>query len=120
MVWSAEGPVLDQGKNAWLLNSLGWTFKVMIFSDADELTREQQQGLKDLTKDHVPVESIFIGKKSQDNGTCLSDVKGLAAQRYGISRAGVYLIRPDQYVAARWAELDIGKIRDAVQCAIGN
>jgi len=41
------------------------------------------------------------------------------AERYGVGNGGVYLIRPDQYVAGRWYDLDVDKIKQAVQRSIG-
>ncbi|MCC5999984.1 MAG: FAD-dependent oxidoreductase [Pararhodobacter sp.] len=43
----------------------------------------------------------------------------LRARYLGDAPAAVYLIRPDQHVAARWAGWDEGAVRDAVARAIG-
>ncbi|MEM9523529.1 MAG: FAD-dependent monooxygenase, partial [Pseudomonadota bacterium] len=45
---------------------------------------------------------------------------GRLAQRYlGSARSGLYLIRPDQHVAARWADFDERAVRRALRRAIG-
>ncbi len=42
------------------------------------------------------------------------------AERYlGRNTSAIYLIRPDQHVAARWAEFDNDAVRNAVQRALG-
>ncbi|NOX70841.1 MAG: FAD-dependent oxidoreductase [Gammaproteobacteria bacterium] len=116
-----DAPVMCGNKRSWLLNHLGWEFKVLIFSGAGQFTVEQQQELKSLANDDIPVSCIFVSEDALAGETVLTDVQGLAAERYGIGAGGgVYLIRPDQHVAARWRELDSGKIRDAVQRATGN
>ncbi len=115
-----DAPVLDGSNASWLLDYLGWEFKALIFSDAGPLAPEQLQGLKALAGDDVPIFSIFVGGNAPAGEVSLTDVKGLVAERYGISAGGMYLIRPDQYVAARWSEVDVTKLRDAVQRATGN
>jgi 3-(3-hydroxy-phenyl)propionate hydroxylase len=45
---------------------------------------------------------------------------GPIAERYlGEAPSAVYLIRPDQHVAARWAHFDADAVRAALRCAIG-
>ena len=44
----------------------------------------------------------------------LEDPRGIAAQRYDAKPGTVYLLRPDQHVAARWRALDAAKVRAAV------
>jgi 3-(3-hydroxy-phenyl)propionate hydroxylase len=47
------------------------------------------------------------------------DPEGLLRERYlGQASAAVYLIRPDQHVAARWASAETGDIAAALRCAI--
>lgn len=128
-IWSAgvppgtnciDAPVLQQGKTQWLLNSLGWMFKLLIFVDTDYVSQEQYQVLASLENSEIPISCIFISQAAISGVDTMIDIKGLAAQRYGISKTGVYLIRPDQYVAARWHHIDINKIRNAVQRSIGH
>ncbi|MEM1273357.1 MAG: FAD-dependent oxidoreductase [Pseudomonadota bacterium] len=46
--------------------------------------------------------------------------RGELAERYlGAAPQGVYLIRPDQHIAARWPRFDIGAVRAALGIAIG-
>ena len=47
-------------------------------------------------------------------GADLRDPEGLLEQRFDARRGTVYLIRPDQHVAARWRAFDIGKIQAAL------
>lgn len=49
-----------------------------------------------------------------------SDPSGALAERYlGGAEAAVYLIRPDQHVAARWPSYDAACVRDALHKACG-
>ena len=47
-------------------------------------------------------------------GRDLADVDGLLTQRYDGRPGTVYLIRPDQHVAARWRAFDAAAIRAAL------
>jgi 3-(3-hydroxy-phenyl)propionate hydroxylase len=52
--------------------------------------------------------------------TIADDPSGALAQRYlGAAPAGVYLIRPDQHIVARWPQFDAVAVRSALRRAIG-
>ena len=70
-----------EGKMTWLLHHLGGTFRVLV---CERATAPEIAGL----------ESFQIGKD-------VMDTDGLFAARYG--QEFVYLIRPDQHVAARFS-----------------
>ena len=120
-----DAPIKIQGEDVWLLNSLGWNFKLLVFSDKQSLNQAQQQDINSLANNNIAVEALFISTTKLNDTTELNDTssifdtKGLVAERYGITDEGYYLIRPDQYVAARWQDFDISKIKAAVQKAIG-
>jgi 3-(3-hydroxy-phenyl)propionate hydroxylase len=50
----------------------------------------------------------------------LEDPRGIAVQRYDAKAGTVYLLRPDQHVAARWRRLDAAKVGAAVARATCN
>ena len=47
------------------------------------------------------------------------DSKGLAWERYGVSKSAIYLVRPDQYVAGRWLTSQSTAVISAQQRAVG-
>ena len=51
-------------------------------------------------------------------GRDLLDTQGLLAERYDGRPGSVYLIRPDQHVAARWRRFDAAAVRVALQRAL--
>ena len=51
-------------------------------------------------------------------GRDLHDAQGLLAERYDGQPGSVYLIRPDQHVAARWRRFDAAAVRAALQRAL--
>ena len=77
-----DAPVRVNGKDTFLLDQLGGEFIVLAFGASAPLTR---------------IKTLTI---SEAAGADLHDVTGLAAARYGTG--WVYLIRPDQHVAAAW------------------
>jgi len=96
----ADAP-LDQG---FLLDRLPGRFTVLaINTPAPEVTE---------------VDGIPVGKL--ELSTARHDPTGAVAERYlGGQDSAVYLIRPDQHVAARWQSCDADTLRSALGTAIG-
>jgi 3-(3-hydroxy-phenyl)propionate hydroxylase len=53
-------------------------------------------------------------------GRDIEDTRGVLAQRYDAKPGTVYLIRPDQHVAARWRKFDAAKIKQALARALAS
>jgi 3-(3-hydroxy-phenyl)propionate hydroxylase len=114
-----DAPVSTGGEDKWLLNSLGWKFKLLVFADVGDLSEGQLEGLRLLAAADIPVESIFISQFEAGEFSSLNDISGLVQDRYAAGSGAVYLIRPDQYVAGRWHELDLSKLGVALRRATG-
>jgi 3-(3-hydroxy-phenyl)propionate hydroxylase len=104
----ADAPLRHQGRDAWLLNAINTLhgpaggFTLLCFGP------------------RPTVESVAEGPivaRVLSVGDDVHDVDGLLAQRYGAQPGTVYLIRPDQHVAARWRSLDAAKVRAALRRA---
>jgi 3-(3-hydroxy-phenyl)propionate hydroxylase len=54
-----------------------------------------------------------------DVGRDIADSKGLLARRFAAMPGTVYLLRPDQHVAARWRRFDETLVAAALSRAIG-
>ena len=89
--------------DGFLLDRLGDGFRLMtIDAEAPET----------VTEDGVSAERIAV--------SAADDPSGVLAERYtGDAVSGVYLIRPDQHVAARWDSFDETEIRAALRKACG-
>ncbi|MDN3920786.1 FAD-dependent oxidoreductase [Roseateles violae] len=74
----------------WLLNALGQDFMLLSF-----------------------------GAEIADGPVPVLQVDGLAAERYGASPGTCYLIRPDQFVAARWRRFDAARVAAALARSLG-
>jgi 3-(3-hydroxy-phenyl)propionate hydroxylase len=97
----SDAPVRDvSGQPGWLLDHMGGDFVVMSFG----VPAPVRQDVRPLVIASEPVAGVET----------LCDENGLVAQRYGGRDGAAYLIRPDQHVAARFAEPTADKIASAL------
>lgn len=95
-----DAPVTVRGENGWLLDQLrGGFFLLALNTDAE------------------PVEAGPFTPKVLKAGTDFEDSEGLVTARYDGDSGAVYLIRPDQHVAARWRTFDAAKVKAALSKA---
>ena len=94
----ADAPLEIAGQPGWLLDQLGRGFTLLSFGAGAQ-----------------PVSVAGLQTQVLELGRDLLDPQGLLAQRYDGQSGTVYLIRPDQHVAARWRRFDA----QAVQAALG-
>ncbi|MCV0428952.1 MAG: FAD-dependent oxidoreductase, partial [Roseibium sp.] len=99
----ADAPVRVGGKDAWFLNQIGDGFTLLVFGD---------EHAEDVANGNVGVEVLRVGKD-------IDDADGKLADRYDGRPGTVYLIRPDQHVAARWRHFNDNKVQAALKTAIG-
>ncbi|WP_119154102.1 FAD-dependent oxidoreductase [Caldimonas tepidiphila] len=100
----ADAPVMVGGKPGWLLNQLGDGFTLLAFGSRPVASSVEFGG--------VPARVLSVGLD-------LVDSEGLVAKRYDAEPGTVYLIRPDQHVAARWRGFDAAKIEAALARCLG-
>jgi 3-(3-hydroxy-phenyl)propionate hydroxylase len=117
-----DAPVSGGNNSGWLLNHLGNRFSVLLKGDfeADQIA-ELERLTEELSGrgDRVDIIRVDAADQNANNTLYLNDDKGLLAQRYDLQQAAVYLIRPDQHVAARWRQLDPAAIATAMHRALG-
>ncbi len=101
-----DAPIAVGGRSGWLLDVVGGnTFTVLTFGNLTE-AREIKAG-------RVGAKVIAVGRD-------IADTKGLLNSRYDGVPGTVYLLRPDQHVAARWRGFDEARIKAAIARACGN
>ncbi|WP_048649274.1 FAD-dependent oxidoreductase [Nitratireductor soli] len=105
----ADAPVLAEGAGDWLLNHAGGGF-VLLAVDCDPPIG-LPAGL------HVVQVSAGAGGEAVEGVTRLVDVDGTVAARYGAGR--LYLVRPDQHIAAAFEHPDAHEIAAAMTRAMG-
>jgi 3-(3-hydroxy-phenyl)propionate hydroxylase len=116
--WMAPGAPLDDaplrvdGRDTWLLRQVDG-FTLLAFGDAPVAPA-------DLTGLPVSVKLLRLrpaGHASAGTDEA-EDVQGLAHQRLDARDGAVYLLRPDQHVAARWRTFDAPALRSALARAL--
>jgi len=119
-----DAPVLENGTEGWLLNKVGHTFVALYFADDPAaLDATTVATLAGLSRGGIAVQALVISRKPGTVGggvRTLEDPRGIAAQRYDAKPGTVYLLRPDQHVAARWRSLDAAKVKAAIARATCN
>ena len=93
-----DAPVQVDGKPAWFLNLIGKEFTLLEFGGGNVMP---------VSTEGVTAKVVRVGRE-------FSDPEGVLARLYDGRSGTVYLIRPDQYVAARWRSFD----RSAVEAAL--
>ena len=86
---------------------------------ADDVARIDSSALTHLRHGTIGVEPVVVTPSSAavPGIKTLHDTRGRFAQRYDAQDGTVYLVRPDQHVAARWRKFDGKQIQAAVQRA---
>jgi 3-(3-hydroxy-phenyl)propionate hydroxylase len=104
----ADAPLRRQGRPAWLLNLLNELhgpaggFTLLCFGAPPPLDG--------VSEGRITARVLSVGGD-------IEDAEGLLAQRYDAQPGTLYLIRPDQHVAARWRRFDAAKLRAALRRA---
>jgi 3-(3-hydroxy-phenyl)propionate hydroxylase len=113
------------GPDDHLLDHLGGGFDLLVFvgeGQAMGLGDDALAVIAQLRDQGVPLRVSAVGAGSAVAGAdqTLADPEGRVRERYGVRAAGAaYLLRPDQHVCARWLCLDGGRLRAALQTALG-
>jgi 3-(3-hydroxy-phenyl)propionate hydroxylase len=117
-----DAPVDAQGQSSWLIDHVGGRFQALYFcDDPAQISPAMQVQLQGLAEALIPVEPLVIAKRAGQCGLkVLVDREGLAFPRYDAKPGTLYLVRPDQHVAARWREAEVSRIVAAVARATAN
>ncbi|RZT43193.1 FAD-dependent oxidoreductase [Cupriavidus agavae] len=121
-----DAPVADAGGRPWLLQHLGDGFVVLIFGAPAGLDTSTVGALRQLQHGGIPLRVVFVtdaaisaSVPAWPGATVLRDAEGLAARRYDARAGTCYLIRPDQHVCARWRQVDVAPLGEALARATG-
>ncbi|HMS27541.1 MAG TPA: FAD-dependent oxidoreductase [Burkholderiaceae bacterium] len=117
----ADAPVRFNGENTWLLsvlNGIAGQYQTsasvfVLLSFGNSTSQEAHSKLKLLLPKGVDAPILQIGSET------LIDVEQKLMERYDGQTGTVYLIRPDQHVAARWRSFDAEKIARAIKRCMG-
>jgi 3-(3-hydroxy-phenyl)propionate hydroxylase len=118
-----DAPVQVDGRDDWLLRYVGNRFAVLLFADdAQALDASTLDALAALAREPIPADAVVIARRASQRAglRVLHDCEGLAAKRYDGVHGTVYVVRPDQHVAARFRSFDAAAVRAAIARATCN
>ena len=114
---AADAPVRVGGRSAWLLDHVGGHFELLVFAPVsaqwlDELQRSLGGEVRI---------TLLVRRSESDSGEVrvIEDAEDLVQQRYDGQPGTVYLLRPDQHVAARWRTPRLVEVLEGVVRAQG-
>jgi 3-(3-hydroxy-phenyl)propionate hydroxylase len=123
-----DAPLARAGRGQWLLDALRTDrhddFAALVYSD--DASRVDAALLEAISRSGVNGVRIAPHVIARTPGGAvagcapLHDVEGLFARRYDARDGTVYLVRPDQHVAARWRVVDTDRLRAALARATCN
>ncbi len=121
---AVDAPVrLADGSDGWLLERLGERFQAMVFVSGTAMAEGMAHALAATGEGGVAIEPLFVlpAGISPDGlpAPAVTDRDGLVAERYQGRPGTVYLLRPDQHVAARMRHFEPDALRRARDRAIG-
>ncbi|MCL7929213.1 FAD-dependent oxidoreductase [Halomonas llamarensis] len=120
-----DAPIEKDGNAAWLLNQFGDRF-VLLLDGRVESDRATTLGaeLKALLDVQHDLDLVILGPAPAElselpRSLVIDDVHGSVRERYRLSGGAGYLLRPDQHVTARWAQVSAEAVESALACALG-
>jgi 3-(3-hydroxy-phenyl)propionate hydroxylase len=118
-----DAPMQCDGEAVWLIDCMGGTFQCLVFvDDLAQIDASTRQSLLALSNAPVSVETVLVSKRagSVEGIRVLVDVQGLFAKRYDAQSGSVWLVRPDQHIAARWRRFELQAVEQALRVAMGS
>lgn len=105
-----DAPITVADGEPWLLRRLGGRFVLLRFCDC---------GAGAAAEAPAGVDTVTVTRNGPPGGATVVDPDGTAFRRWGASGGAVYLVRPDQHVAARWRTPEPAAIGVALARAMG-
>jgi 3-(3-hydroxy-phenyl)propionate hydroxylase len=97
----ADAPVRVDGRSAWLIDLLGGRFDLLVFAPVSPQWLNELQSTLGGELRVTLVVARTTGDETADVRV-IEDAEGLVRDRFDAPPGTIYLLRPDQHVAARW------------------
>ena len=116
-----DAPISFSGEDRWLLRQLGDGFSALIYIEND-LDVDLLNSIAQVNAAGIKLKLIIVSSKNLQHSSypILIDVKGLFKKRFDATSGTVYLIRPDQHIAARWRTWNKEAFEKALARATGH
>jgi 3-(3-hydroxy-phenyl)propionate hydroxylase len=119
-----DAPMHEDGNNFWLLDRVGKQFMALVMvNDPSQVDAATARAYKSLADAAIPIEVVLVSPKAgtvPDGLRVFVDEKNRFSERFDAQPGTIYLIRPDQHVAARWRNFDALAVKAALARATSN
>ncbi len=116
---ATDAPVETAGQAGWLMEALDGRFVVLYAAGSDPVPAEVAVTLDGLASGPLPLVWRAVTDRRSSLSNELVDGAGRLRERYDLTPGSVYLIRPDQHIAARWRNFDGAALTAALHRATG-
>ena len=113
-----DAPVAIEGREAWLLPSLGGRFQLLVYVD-DAVSWRPIELLQARGLPAIEIIAVTGTPTAVPGLRSVHDLRGRFAQRYDAQPGSAWLLRPDQHVTARWRQVDAARVQAALLRALG-
>ena len=113
----------EASPRTWLFDVFGPGFQVLAFGSNDSILQAVSADVAALRADGIPLRIVQI-RRSHDTRSCVSadavmtDPLGRVFSAWGVTEGAVYVLRPDQHVAARWTNDAATRVSAVVRKAL--
>lgn len=113
----------DAPSRRWLFDAFGPGFQVLVFGDAQSVTPAMVEDLNALRAEHIPIRLVLIRRTESARASApvdavVDDPLGRVHAAWGATDGAVYVLRPDQHVAARWRAGALTRVVQVVNKAL--
>nr|WP_295832467.1 FAD-dependent oxidoreductase [uncultured Azospirillum sp.] len=116
---ATDAPVERDGHAGWLMEVLDGRFTVLYAAGDGPVPAGVAEALDGLAAGPLPLAWHAVTERRRGIAGELVDSAGRLRERYDLTPGSVYLIRPDQHIAARWRRFDAAALSAALNRATG-
>jgi 3-(3-hydroxy-phenyl)propionate hydroxylase len=113
----------DSAERSWLFDAFAPGFQVLVFGEHAETIQQVVDDIAALRGERVPVRLLSIQRASTPASVATDavvlDPLGRIHETWGAAAGAVYVLRPDQHVAARWTLDSSARVAQVVRKALG-
>ena len=113
----------DAPRRSWLFDAFAPGFQVLVFGDHAATLRQAAEDIASLRAERIPVRLVSI-QRGSGSSVAAADAQVLDPlarihDAWGAGSGAVYVLRPDQHVAARWTFDATTRVGAVIRKALG-